>query len=70
MISWEIPVIIIIIIIFQKLLFHCFVIFLQNQSAVTGLSCNSPSSRFTSLSTSLPSHPPFPAPHYLLLGIR
>lgn len=36
----------------------------------SGLSCNSPSGRFTSLSTSLPSHPPFPAPHYLLLGIR
>lgn len=33
MISWEIPVIIITI--FQKLLFHCFVIFLQNQSVVT-----------------------------------
>ena len=35
MISWEIPVTIIIII-FEKLLFHCFVIFLQNQSAVAG----------------------------------
>ena len=34
MISWEIPVIINIIC--QKLLFQCFVIFLQNQSAVTG----------------------------------
>lgn len=36
----------------------------------SGLSCNSPSGRFRSLSTSLPSHPPPPAPDYLLLGIR